>query len=135
MLDVKLLFSLVFLSFLVRTGAPNYDCGTYITNRMDLSYIPNMFTAPLRCVLLVGMFTIWVPRVWYITLVSTVIGFITLGVAGHYTHKLTPELKINFKSPICSWKANQELLSACIWSSITGGCSLLFTWLMIKFTD
>ena len=127
LLDVKLLFSLVFLSFFVRTGAPNYDCGTYITNRMDLSYIPSMFTALLRCVLLVGMFTIWVPRVWYVTLVSAVLGFISLGVAGYYTHKLTPELKISLRNPICSWKANQELLSSGIWSSIAGGGAMLLS--------
>lgn len=125
LLDVKILFSMVFLSFFVRTGAPNYDCGTYITNRMDLSYIPNMFSALLRCILLVGMFTIWVPHVWYVTLVSTVLGFLTLGVAGHYTHKLTPELKVNLRKPICSWKANKELLSAGIWSAIAGGGAML----------
>ncbi len=125
LLDVKILFSLVFLSFFVRTGAPNYDCGTYITNRMDLSYIPNMFAALLRCVLLVGMFTIWIPHVWYVTLVSTVLGFLTLGIAGHYTHKLTPELKVSLRNPICSWKANQELLSAGIWSAIAGGGAML----------
>ena len=127
LLDVKILFSMVFLSFFVRTGAPNYDCGTYITNRMDLSYIPNMFTAMLRCVLLVGMFTIWIPHVWYVTLVSTVLGFITLGIAGHYTHKLTPELKVSLRNPICSWKANQELLSAGIWSAIAGGGAMLLS--------
>jgi O-antigen/teichoic acid export membrane protein len=127
LLDVKILFSMVFLSFFVRTGAPNYDCGTYITNRMDLSYIPNMVTAILRCILLVGMFAIWVPHVWYVTFVTTVLGFLTLGVAGHYTHKLTPELKVSLRNPICSWKANQELLSAGIWSSIAGGGAMLLS--------
>ena len=125
LVDVKVLFSMVFLSFFVRTGAPNYDCGTYITNRMDLSYIPNMFTALLRCILLVGMFTIWVPHVWYVTFGSTVLGFLTLGIAGHYTHKLTPELKVNLRNPVCSWKANKELLSAGIWSAIAGGGAML----------
>ena len=125
LLDVKILFSMVFLSFFVRTGAPNYDCGTYIFNRMDLSYIPNMFTALLRCVLLVGMFAIWVPHVWYVTFGSTVLGFLTLGIAGHYTHKLTPELKVNLRNPVCSWKANKELLGAGVWSAIAGGGAML----------
>lgn len=125
LLDVKLLFSFVFLSFFVRTGAPNYDCGTYITNRMDLSYIPNILAALLRCGFLVGMFTIWVPHVWYVTFVSALLGFLTLGIAGHYTHKLTPELKINLRKPICSWEANKELLSAGVWSAIAGGGAML----------
>lgn len=126
LLDVKILFSLVFLSFFVRTGAPNYDCGTYITNRMDLSYIPNMFTSLLRCVMLACMFTVWTPHVWYVSLVSTLLGFITLGIAGYYTHKLTPELRVNLRKPICSWRAIHTLVGAGIWSAIAnGGYTLL----------
>lgn len=127
LLDVKILFSLVFLSFFVRTGAPNYDCGTYITNRMDLSYIPNMFTSLLRCVMLVCMFTVWTPHVWYVSLVSTLLGFITLGIAGYYTHKLTPELRVNLRKPICSWRAIHTLVGAGIWSAIAGGGAMLLS--------
>ena len=127
LLDVKILFSLVFLSFFVRTGAPNYDCGTYITNRMDLSYIPNMFTSLLRCVMLVSMVTIWVPHVWYVSFTSTLIGFITLGIAGYFTHKLTPELKVSFRPVICSWSAVKELVGAGIWSAIAGGGAMLLS--------
>ena len=127
LLDVKILFSLVFVSFFVRTGAPNYDCGTYITNRMDLSYIPNMFTSLLRCVMLVCMFTIWIPHVWYVSFVSTVLGFITLGIAGCYTHKLTPELRVNLKHPFCSWKVIRELVGTGIWSAIASSGNMLLT--------
>ena len=95
--DVRILFGVILLSFFVRTGAPNYDCGTYVTNRMDLSYIPSMATALLRCVMLFGMFSLLAPHVWYVGFTSMIISFITLGVAGHFTHKLTPELKVVFK--------------------------------------
>lgn len=125
LLDVKILFSLVFLSFFVRTGAPNYDCGTYITNRLDLSYIPNMFTSLLRCVMLVCMFTIWTPHVWYVSVTSTLIGFITLAIAGYWTHKLTPELRVNLRNPICSWNAIKELVGSGIWNAISNGGYML----------
>ena len=125
--DVKILFSMVFVSFFVRTGFPNWDCGTTITNRLDLSYIPTMATALLRCVLLVGMFTIWTPHVWYVSFTSTFIGFITLGIAGYYTHKLTPELKVHFRKPICSWSAVKELVGSGIWSSIANGGNMLLS--------
>lgn len=119
LMDVKILFSLVFLSFFVRTGAPNYDCGTYITNRMDLSYVPTMVTSLLRCALLVSMFSIWIPHVWYVSLTSTLVGFITLGIAGHYTHKLTPELRVRWNPPVCSWNAIKELVGSGLWNSIS----------------
>ena len=126
LLDVKILFSLVFLSFFVRTGFPNWDCGTAVTNRMDLSYVPTMVTSVLRCILLIGMFSLWKPHVWYVSLTSTLISFISLGIAGYYNHKLTPELRIRFKNPICSCKAIGELVGSGLWSSIaTGGNMLL----------
>ena len=127
LLDVKILFSLVFVSFFVRTGFPNWDCGTIITNRMDLAYIPSMVTALLRCVLLVGMFTVWTPHVWYVSITSTLIGFISLGIAGYYTHKLTPELKIHLRTPICSWRAIKELVGSGLWSSIANGGNMLLS--------
>lgn len=125
LMDVKILFSMVFVSFFVRTGFPNWDCGTAITNRMDLSYIPSMATALLRCVLIVGMYTMWTPHVWYTSFTSMLIGFITLGIAGYYTHKLTPELKIHFRNPICSRRAVWELVGSGIWSAIAGGGAML----------
>lgn len=117
--DVKILFAVIFLAFFVRTGAPNYDCGTYVTNRMDLSYIPSMATSVLRCILLFCMFLVLTPHVWYVGFTSTVITFITLIIAGYYTHALTPELKVKLRHPICSWSAIKELVGSGIWNSIS----------------
>lgn len=117
--DVKILFGIIFFAFFLRTGAPNYDCGTYIKNRMDLSNIPSMATALLRCVLLFCMFSILAPHVWYVGLTSTLISVITLCIAGHYTHILTPELKVNIRNPICSFSIIKELVGSGIWNSIS----------------
>lgn len=117
--DVKVLFAVVFFAFFVRTGAPNYDCGTYVTNRMDLSYIPAIATALLRCVLLFCMFSLLTPRVWYVGFSSTLIALITLAIAGYYTHKLTPELKVRLRRPVCSFHAIRELVGSGIWNSIS----------------
>lgn len=126
MIDVKVLFSFMFFAFFARTGAPNWDCGTYVTNRMDLSYIPSIITALFRCVFLLCVFSIWTPKVWYIGLASAIVTLITLAVAGFNTHRLTPELNVNLKKPICSFKAIKELVGSGIWNSISiGGNTLL----------
>ncbi len=119
LVDVKVAFSMVFAMFFIKTGAPNYDCGTYVANRLDLSYIPTMVTAFLRCILLVGMFAIWEPHIWYVTFTSLVIGIITLAVSGYYTHKLTPELRINLRHPIYSFATIKELVGSGVWNSIS----------------
>ena len=123
--DVKILFSLAFLGFFVKTAAPNWDCGTYITNRMDRTYVPNMVTALFRCVFLLCVFTIWTPRIWYVGVSSTIVTLIMLGVAGYNTHTLTPKLKIQLKKPICSWNVIKELVGSGIWNSLASAGNTL----------
>lgn len=117
--DVKILFAVVFFAFFVRTGAPNYDCGSYITNRMDLANIPSMATALLRCVILFCMFSLFEPHIWYVGFTSTLISLITLFIAGHYTHVLTPELKVKLCKPVCSLGVIKELVGSGIWNSVS----------------
>ena len=123
--DVKVLFSFAFLGFFAKTAAPNWDCGTYITNRMDRTYVPNMVTALLRCVFLFCIFTIWTPRIWYVGLSSTIVTLVTLAIAGYNTHTLTPELRIQFKKPICSCKVIKELVGSGIWNSLASAGNTL----------
>lgn len=116
--DVKILFSVIFLGFFARTAAPNWDCGTYVTNRMDRTYLPNIGTALFRCLFLVLTFSLWTPHIWYVGMASTSVTLISLAVAGYNTHQLTPELKISFKPIICSGYAIKELVGSGIWSSL-----------------
>lgn len=118
LLDVKILFFFIFLLFFIRTGMPNWDCGTYVTNRMDRSSIPNILTSILKCVLLVCMFSILAPHVWYVGFVMAITSFIYLIAQCYNTHDLTPHLKVSLKRPICSFRVIKELVGAGIWSSI-----------------
>ena len=125
--DVKILFSIVFFSFFLRTGAPNWDCGTYITNRLDRTYIPSMITTLFRCVFLFCIFSIFTPHVWYVGLSSAIVGIIALVIAGYNTHKLTPELKVDLKKPICSLSAIKDLVGSGIWNSIAISGNMLLS--------
>lgn len=123
--DVKILFAFVFLAFFLQTGAPNWDCGTYITNRLDRTYIPKMVGSAFRCVFLVCAFLFWRPRVWFISLCSLLITIALLIVEYYNTHTLTPELRISFKKPICSWRAIKDLVGSGIWNSISCAGNML----------
>lgn len=125
--DIKILFAIVFFSFFVKTGFPNWDCGTYITNRLDRTYIPNIVFALFRVVFLVGMFLFFTPHVWYVGLTSCIVSLAVLAVSGYNTHKLTPELKIKLKHPVCSKSAIKELVGSGIWSSIANAGNMLFS--------
>lgn len=125
--DVKILFSLVFLAFFIRTGAPNWDCGPIITNRLDRTYLPGVLTSLLRCFLILGMYWCLTPRVWYTSFVGIVTTLISLGIAAYNTHVLTPELKVHFRKPLCSARAIRELVGSGIWSSISNAGNMLFS--------
>lgn len=125
--DVKLLFALVFLAFFLRTGAPNWDCGPLVTNRLDRSYLPGVFTSLLRCILILVMYWCLTPQVWYSSFVGLIITIVSLGIAAYNTHVLTPELRIHFRKPLCSARSVWELVGSGIWSSIANAGNMLFT--------
>ncbi len=127
--DVKILFSFVFFNFFIQTGMPNWDCGVYVTNRLDRQYVPTMVTSVLRCVILLLMFTILQPHVWYVGAAASIVALIGLVVNWYNTAKLTPELKISFENgkPICSKSAIRELVGTGIWNSISNVGNLLLS--------
>lgn len=130
--DVKGLFVLVLLNFFLVTAAPNWECGVFTTNRLDRQYIPNVVTSLLKCVLLYILLTLLVPKVWYVGLVTFIIGIMNLCVNGYNTHVLTPELKIGFRKGKRTWSigAVKQLLSAGIWNSITSA-----GWMLLNGLD
>lgn len=117
LLDVKVLFAIIFSIFFVKTAAPNWDCGTAVTNRMDRSSFASMITSVIKCVLLVCMFSMLAPHVWYVGAALTISSLLLLAAQGYNTHVLTPELKIRLKKPLCSFPAIRELVGSGIWSS------------------
>lgn len=125
--DVKILFAVILFSFFLRTGAPNWDCGTYVSNRMDRSNFPSAVTAVLKCVILFCMFSLMTPHVWYVGFATTLTATIYLVIQGYNTRTLTPELKISLKKPICSYNAVKELVGSGIWSAIANGGNTLMS--------
>lgn len=127
--DVKLLFSFVFLNFFLTTGFPNWDCGVYVTNRLDRQYIPQMGTAILRCIIIFTTLTIWTPHVWYVGVAASIMTVINLAVNGYNTHILTPELKVSLppKKIICTKKAVFELVGNGVWNSISSVGNMLLS--------
>lgn len=128
-LDVKILFAFVFFNFFITTGLPNWDCGTFVTNRLDRTYIPQALTSILKCVILFVAFSLFVPKVSYVGIATTIITVIQLICNAINTHKLTPELKImvNPSKWLCSKKVIKELVGAGIWNSISSVGNMLLS--------
>lgn len=127
--DVKILFSFVFFNFFIATGMPNWDCGAYVTNRLDRTYIPDMLTSVFRCIFLLCMFSIFTPHVWYVGLAATLVVLLNLIAKAHNTHVLTPELKVELRREKrnCSWSAVKQLVGSGIWNSVSNVGNLLLS--------
>lgn len=127
--DVKLLFAFVFFGFFLSTGLPNWDCGTYVTNRLDRSYIPSVFASVIRCACIFLMMSLMAPKVWYVGFAATILTVITLITNCYNTHTLTPELRIRLSNgkPIYSLKAIWELVGSGIWNSISSVGNMLLS--------
>ena len=126
-IDVKILFALVFFNFFIQVMAPNWDCGTYITNKLSRTYIPSALLAVLRCIMLVLLMTLFVPKVWFLGFVASIITIISLFVSWYNTHKLTPHLKVYLgkKNRKFSFGVIKELLGSGIWNTVSDVGSIL----------
>jgi O-antigen/teichoic acid export membrane protein len=127
--DVKLLFAFVFFNFFITTAAPNWECGTYVTNRLDRSYIPQMAATLLRFLILIFMFMLLAPRVWYVGFATTIAALTTLLANQYNTRVLTPELRIEVRKGkrIYSFRVIRELVSAGIWNTISSVGNMLLS--------
>lgn len=116
-LDVKLLFFFVFLNFLMGLVLPMWGTATYITNTLYITSIGNMLSKLLRLGAIIGLFVIFVPKVWYIGLTAFLMSVFLKVWNFVYKQKLLPDLKISRK--FFDIKSVFELMSAGMWNAIS----------------
>ena len=91
--DVKILFSFIFINFLLSTLSTVFTVATFIKNKLYLSSIANIVAILAKVLILIAMFGTLPPMVWYVglgTCAMTAIIFIANWI---YTKKLVPELR------------------------------------------
>lgn len=117
LMDIQLLWALVFINFLIGIVMSTYNVVTFSTNRLDLSAIRTIQSNLLKVVILIVLFSLFKPNVWYLgiaSIICTVFIFIT---NIKYKKELLPQLKI--KSKYFDFSIIKELLSSGIWSVVT----------------
>jgi O-antigen/teichoic acid export membrane protein len=122
--DVKILFSLVFMSLLINLLATVFGVATFVTNRMDLRAIGEIFRGIFRLVLFVFLFYFYEPSIVFVGIVAVILSFYNLAVQMLLTKKLIPEFKIH--KEYFDLNAIKELTSSGGWNVINSlGMSLL----------
>lgn len=138
--DTKILFFLVFCNFSFNTVAAVFSSAPYIKNKVYLQSIRDIQCNVIRAILLVMLFTLLRPRVFFLGIGTIVSGIILIGYNYIYKCRLVPELRVRKKN--FSWNSIKELLSQGVWSSLSSlgemllsSFDLLITNLLINVTE
>ncbi len=121
--DVKVLFALLFTSFVVSTVVTVWSVAPYVKNRLYLDSATNAISAVLRAVIIFGLFMSFSPTVSFVGVGTLVSGLIGCLLNMLYKRHLFPSLRVNVRN--FSWKAIKTLVSSGVWNTVSSLGSIL----------
>lgn len=96
-LDVKFLFTLLFVNSAISLCYGVFGFATFIKNRLELSNLRSVGSNVIRAVLLIILYGFFPAHLWYIGIVGIVCTIYLCLANGYYHRILTPELKIKLR--------------------------------------
>lgn len=138
--DVKILFVVVLIKYLITVMQTAFNVSTFIKNRLDLSERQKTTSTFIQGAVLLVLCVSLEPKVWYVGIAAMIAALYLLFVNIQNAHRLTPELKYDAK--LFSFNSVKELVSSGIWNSINNlgnvlnsGLDLIITNLMLSATS
>ena len=114
--DVKLLWSFLFINFIVTILTSIFTIGPYSKNKTYICSLVNVIGQVTRIIILILLYSFLPAYIWYVGIAVLICNIIIAVLNYHFTKKLAPELKIRKKD--YSWKHVLILLKSGIWNSI-----------------
>lgn len=115
--DVKMLFTFIFLQFVITTISTVYSIATFVKNKLYLSSIANLVFSFVRVAVMVVLFGMLPPKVCYVGLAVCLASAVLTIMNRFYTRVLLPD--ISFRWNLVSWASVREMLEAGIWNVVT----------------
>lgn len=131
--DVTILWALLFGTMLVSIVGSIYNNAAYVKNRLELVSLRTIESNIIKALLLVGTFSLLVPKVWYVGLASFVCAIYVIVINLHYTKKLLPFVEI--KRKYFDFGKVKELISSGVWNSVSQLGNVLSTGLDLLITN
>jgi len=131
--DVQLTFTYALLGMEISLVLSVFGNVFYVKNRLELSAKRNIEGNILRAVILVALFAVFKPKIWFVTGTMMIVTVYLACANIHYTHKLTPEFKVDHT--LFSGKAVKTLLSSGVWNSVNQLSTVLLTTLDIYLAN
>lgn len=123
--DVKLLFGLILLNFLISTAFSSWGTATFVTNKVYLQSFITMMAQLIRAILILGLFVLLQPSVYYMGLATLLSTIFTTYCYFNNKRKLLPQLKVNKED--YSFKSLCELVASGIWNTILSAGQILLS--------
>lgn len=117
LIDVKLLWGLIFLNFLISIIMSTFSVATFVKNRLDLSSVRNIEANIIKVLVILILFVFFKPSVWYIGFGSMIVTIFIGCYDIYYKNKLLPEIKV--KRKYFSIESIREIIFSGIWNVIT----------------
>lgn len=131
--DVKVLFLFLMLNFLVSILFSVFDVATFIKNRLDLVAVRSIFSNIIRVIVIVPLFAIFIPKLWYVGLASIICSIYMVYVNYKYKIQLTPELKV--RRIYFEYRKILRIISSGIWNTVSRLANLLSQGLDLLFAN
>lgn len=117
LLEVKILFSLIFFNFFISIINSTYSVSTYAGNRMELYTLRNMESSIIKVTLMLILFYIFGANIIVIGIATCCATIYMLFFYTRYMKKLLPFVKV--KRKYFDFKKIIEILKSGIWNTIT----------------
>lgn len=131
--DVRALWALIFATMMISIVGSIFNNAAYVKNRLELISLRTIESYIIKALILIGTFTILVPKVWYVGLASLICALYIICVNIYYTKKLMPMVKIRKK--YFDFRKIRELISSGIWNSASQLGNVLSTGLDLLITN
>ena len=131
--DVKILWSFIFINFIIGILTSVFGVVSFVKNRLDVSSKVNILSNILKAILMISIFSIFTPSVWYIGAVTCICSVFISVYNIYQSKKLMSEISI--KKVYFKFKYVVELISAGVWNAIGSLNSILMTGLDLFVTN
>ena len=131
--DVRILWMLIFLSFLINLAFGGFNVAAFAKNRLEVTAAISIAANTLRACILLATFVLFPAHVWYVGLATIAAGILTITATYISKRKLFPELKISFK--YYNIKYIGKLMIVGVWNSLNRLQQILYTGLDLLLTN
>ncbi len=130
---VKILFAFVFANFFISQINSIFAIAFYVTNSQYIQNTINMVRTLLNACGLLILFSVFLPRIFYVSLVALALSALLLPIFMIFKRKLLPTVKFSFKS--FSIKTVWEMVSSGLWNTLNQCGNLLMTGLDLLLSN